>query len=82
MATHYHQLGQGGGEQQTLGPGVASYQLEAELDNSGGLVFTYRVKVVKRESRGRGREGGGGGGGGFTISIRLCIVLLYLVIVM
>ena len=50
VATHYHTLGQD--RQALLGPSVGSYQLEAELDNNGGLLrFTYKVKVRKERER-------------------------------
>jgi DNA mismatch repair protein MutS len=48
VATHYHQLGQE--RQALLGPSVGCYQLEAELDNHGGLLrFTYKVKAGRAE---------------------------------
>ncbi|CAI8008128.1 DNA mismatch repair protein MutS [Geodia barretti] len=48
VATHYHTLGQD--RQALLGPSVGSYQLEAELDNNGGLLrFTYKVKAGRAE---------------------------------
>ena len=52
VATHYHRLGRG----RQLGLSVGSYQLEAEVDKDGELVFTYRVKVTDPK-----REGGGEG---------------------
>ena len=42
MATHYQGLGQGNHK-------VGSYKLEASLDEDGGLMFTYLVKVRERE---------------------------------
>ena len=41
VATHY----QGLGSSQVRGSSVGTYKLEADIDNDGGLAFTYKVKV-------------------------------------